>query len=837
MPAIETQHDEDPSLPVLATKRVPEPVKFPFTAYSHAHDLLAVVTERSEVSIFRIVSGQLAFAIRRGKDSEVHVTALAWKADGGCLGVGWSDGTYEIYDGGSGRSVHTTYINGSESEDSDEWSLYLSSHGRGKASASSETARKAQGRADIFGWMGHEVGSKRVRRDVSEDFTTDDWYDDADQEILDGTGTKTNGTGMMDLPRAIATLDVTKVLPRLAAVPVANTVAHLPFRPGPDGIKYATQAATDAVFDTLKEPDPSLVESLIVAHDDGTVEVLVDETVKIGSLKIQGRPTMHAAHPNSPSHVVLNRAEGESFQLSYIDLPLSTFSGAVLHVIASNTKRIQSQLDYITYTLRCIEHDYKSGVELPKRYIDLLEEPSEMDANPDPVFNLYHLAMTGTGSKHLLEWLTDMVKDTGLKRWEPNVNAMYLNMSNHILINLIPALDRLTVAITTLRGYARLYDGSSKFDVPPQLFSNILEHVDSLRLVAQRMQLIIMTEAVHFRAFIKWLRMQLDIAIAGPGSQSALETEEREVPGMNYALIMGYIKDTLKKSDLAVHILNRPGMEGPFDMKKMYAISQVKDMGYERSKEALLRLETLKDKGEFTMKDVEDPWALLNIPALAAVLVGSVRIALQRITEWQSRMLVPPTNIPFNIEKDTTIADMIHVPIPGRENEIESTETQLLALNPSTPNQLEIISLTRTPTTSTNVNLRRTSNNAPPPAPKQTSSQHNFPPGTILDAKWIPHESSTFLSLFRNSEGDNANQVSVIRHRILANQLSSEVLHLFPVAFKAEKLLIGGRKGKVLCVVFGNRGREWRVLDLEAARSQSRGGEQDEELMEMEEQF
>lgn len=856
MPASGTgRQDEVPSLPVLATKRLPESIRFPFTAYSHAHDLLAVVTQRTEVTVFRIVSSQVAFTIKRGKDSEADVTAVAWKADGGCLGVGWSDGSFEIYDGGSGRSLHTTHIKGGESDDVHEWRLYFPSQGRdvrGKEMAAPRSARKAHGTVGCFGWMGHAVGSRKMAMNgngvgngvgngngndngngngngngvgVGDDFTTDDWwYDEADEDG-NGNGTKSSASGAMDLPRAIATLDITKVLPRLAAVPVSQTT----FRPGPEGIKYATQATTDAVFDAQKEPDPDRVESLIVAQDDGTVDVLVDETVKIGSLSIRGAPVMHAAHPDSPSHVVLSQAaEGSGAQLIFIDLPLATFSGTVLHVIASNTKRIQSQLDYITYTLRCIEHDYNSGVELPNRYLGLLVEELENDDNRDPIFHFYHLAMTGTFNSYLLEWLKDVVRDTGLKRWELNVNTMYTNMSNHIFINLLPALDRITVAITTLRGYARLHDGSSKFDVPPQLFGNILEHVDSLRLVAQRMQLIIMTEHKQFRAFIKWLRLQLNIAIAGPSSHGALETEDREVPGMDYALVLAYIKHTLLDSKVASHILSRPGTEGPLDLKNLEEhLPQFREMSYEHSKEALLRLETLKDGETLAMRDVEDPMILLNIPALASALASSVRVALQRITQWQSRMLVAPTTVLLNRREETTFTDMNHISIPGKGEEPSTTTTRLLALHTNEPNKLEIISLARSPSITNNRRLTSSSTILHSP-PALTAISHVFPDGTLISAKWIPHSPLAFLTLFRPSSGPYPHQVNIMKHTIISNGLCSETLHVFPVNFKAEEMTIGGRKGKVLCVVFGNGGREWRVLDLDARK----GKEMEESGME-----
>ncbi|SMR47338.1 unnamed protein product [Zymoseptoria tritici ST99CH_3D1] len=823
--------DDAPSLHVLATKRLSEPIKFPFTAYSHIHDLLAVVTNASEVQVFRIISGQIAFNVKRGAENAAEVTAVAWRGDGERLGVGWSDGTYEIYDGGTGRSVQMTTVADPNGDALEDWRLYAEAPPKdrfGRAVLPPKVTRKVHGKVESFGWMAHQVGSKKTN-----DVLTDDWEGGFDLDGLEAYGTSRENestalTALTALPRAIAGLDVTKVLPRLSAIPSAGIDS---WKIAPEGPKFVTQAATDSAFDTQKEATTNLVESLTVAQEDGTVQVLLDDTVKIGSLFIGGRPVMHAAHPQSPSHIYVTETEDMGLQLSFVDLPLSTFDSATLHVIASNTKRIQSYIDYVVFTLRCIENDYTTGTSTLAKVIALLpEELATSKDNTDVVFNFYHLALTGVFSAGLLEWMKEIVRDQNMKRWEPSISTMYTNLTDHLFVNLLPALDRFSIAVTTLRGYARLHDGSSKFDVSPLVFDIILENIDSLRLVAQRMLLIATTEHRQFRAWFKWFKLQYEVASSGPFSQSALETEQREMAGLDYSLILAYIKETFVESKLAMHILDRPELDPIFNMEKFKSNPVYRDMGYERTKEAMGKLQALRDGESLAMKDVHDPLALLNIPTLAAALVGNVRAALDRITDWQSRMLVKPTTIPLELPSGSVIADMTHFPTPQSPSgdydaqHDPSTTTLVLSTDPKSPSILDVLTLTRQPNTSTS-SPSPSRHSGHPANPAIIKTQHPFPSGTILSATFLPqpNPANIFITLFKTR--DPKDHVHLVRHQFTLSektggetQLLSETIHVFAPPeeskFRPERMLVGGRKGKEVCVVFGKGGREWRVLDL-----------------------
>lgn len=100
------------SLRALAKHRLPNPIKC--SSFSGFKDLLAIVHASWDVSVYRIISGQVAFTIKRRDDCEVK--CLDWRSDGAMLAVSWSDGTYCIYDGERGGIIGTGRVVSSDDD-------------------------------------------------------------------------------------------------------------------------------------------------------------------------------------------------------------------------------------------------------------------------------------------------------------------------------------------------------------------------------------------------------------------------------------------------------------------------------------------------------------------------------------------------------------------------------------------------------------------------------------------------------------------------------------------------------------------------------------------------
>lgn len=800
------------ALPVISEKHLAHGIASDLVAYCDPHDLIGIATDAHDVIVYRI-NGQVAFTVKR-KDSDVEVTALGWKQDGSVLGVGWSDGTYGLYSGENGRVMSLSSVRGSAQES--PWKLDLTPDFGGEDEEEDDGAVVTS-----FLWMRHQTGAaKRVTvADLAEEMgtlTTDDWYDRIDEvtlggQLADDKLATNNNASVKKLARSIATMDVTTVLPRLSAIPAHG------LRAGPEGSKFASQAATDVVFETTKDASTGDVDSLLVCSSDGSVRVLTDDTVLIGTCKVSPRPILQAAEPTSDFHTTLSQDQQDRLHANLIDLPLERLGSTLLHVIATNTKRIQNLLAYITHTIRCIQHDYTTGLQFPTRVMNNMQAELQEKQEGDLVTNLYHLAMTGHYTPTMHEWLTDIVKETNHKRWDQAVTAMYTHIQSHLFINLMPALDRLSIATTELRGQARFHEGRNKFEVSPDSFTKILDGIDSLRIVSQKMLLIIMAESRQFRAFSKWLRVMIDIGVAGPGTKGGNEVEEKENPNLDYPLLLQYIQHTMTRSKLARHIEGRPGFKGSCSSREEFLkMPEIMQMDYERTVEAVQKLDALKTDDELTMKEVQDADSLLNLSALAVYLSGNIRVALERITEWQSEMLSTPTATDLDPEPDDvsgphSVLDVQMTIVKDASHSKHSIARLLLASGESR-GTCAIWPLWRPGTQLTEPN------SVDSPTVIEMNNEFADADTELLDAKFAGPDTS--ILLLRNGAGET----SVIPRSLLQQNGSmrtawtEEKRHVFPAqaGFKPEKLIVGGRQGKKVCVVFGNGGREWRALDLDS---------------------
>lgn len=762
-------------LPSFASKSSSAPINTDLSVLCSPHDLIAIVTADSDIVVYRL-NGQIAFTVKCKDPDELSVSAAQWKPDGSLLAIGWSDGSWGIHDGWSGKLVAEGRVVGSEG--GDEWKMDLEP-GWGIDDDEQEKVAIAG-----FGWESHDVPVSKARTDAfasKGELNTEGWADglkddeDYEDEAKDG-----NVSGRLaDLPRAITTLDISKILPRLSAIPSHG------LRSGPEGARFATQAATDGVFEVKKNDATDTVDVLMVYTNSGDVRVLLDDTVPIGSFNIDSSPLKHASHPCTGSRVLLSRTAEELLQFHTQDLPLASLGGPLLHVIARDTKRIQSTLAYITQVIRCITHDYTTELQFPTRLTNNINMTlSEADQpQGDLKYNLCHLAMTGQFTPIMLEWLTDIVKEPNHKRWDTATGGMYSRIQSHIFVNLMPALDRMSIAVCSLRGQAELHKDSVVFGVESSLFSNILEGIDALRLVAQRVQLVCIHEWQQFRAFSKWLRVQIEIGTAGPFSKSALETEEKEAMGIDHGLVLAYIKETMGHSKLNSYVQKLSELRGVIDRDDFFKHPLMQQTGYNATREAIKKTDgliTATGQGNAAL-------APLNLQAIAVSLTGHVRTVLDRITTWQSRMLPSPATyeLPDNFPSSSMVCDMRMMARDGSDLSVG-----VLAID--------------------NNNLYLRLEHAERDSITYSGEEDTL--CELLDAKFVSDKCCIFL---RKSREDGTLSLTVAL--LNGDSLSKEahIHHFDPEeSFRPETLLLGGRKGKEICVVFGDRGKAWKILDM-----------------------
>lgn len=275
-----------------------------------------------------------------------------------------------------------------------------------------------------FGWANHVAASIGTANGTEESIdlnpdilSPEDWDDDEDLEngLSGGGGTVNIRRTLLDLPRALGTIDVEDALPRLSAIP-----SHFPptqQKRVAEAARFATQSSVDAIF-TARTSHRDVLDVLLVCQGDGTLQVLLDETVDMGGSRVSHRPMMHASHRLRPVHAVLSEAQGQGdmpetsgLRLNFVTMPLALLGSPLLSVVSTKTRQLQNLLDYVVQIARCMQHDWTDGLRLPRQWIANINEELEEKHEGELVFNLMQLAMTGSFTPTMLEWLVDTIQE------------------------------------------------------------------------------------------------------------------------------------------------------------------------------------------------------------------------------------------------------------------------------------------------------------------------------------------------------------------------------------------------------------------------------------------
>ena len=427
-----------------------------------------------------------------------------------------------------------------------------------------------------------------------------------------------------DLPRQLASIDVEAVLPRLSPISArANAGGRYDM--------FASQSALDDYFDSAQRKDKLAADVMLIGHSDGLVRLIIDDILEVSLPQDDDRKALDSArehllytsHPQSPHHALLvasvdpadvgDATKGYNrLSLSLFDIPLLSSGGSHLHLIVSRTAQIRDLCNYISYSILCAKADWSTHTTLPSRFMENINETLEEKGEGTLEQNLFHLAMTGSFTPTMLEWLKDelaeRVRDTislptrveytdeskGHKRWDHAITTFHNDLSKLLQTNLLPALERAILVTTNLRGLATYYENSSQFDVSPTYFTSIISALSMLQLLVHEAIIILAEEQRQFRAFSKWLRHVIDLSAADPGSVSARDMAEREAGVLDYPRILAYLAGGLVDSKLQPIVFAQPPDDALSDFNQVdlvKAIHQARDGAAKRTE--LLSLHTL----------------------------------------------------------------------------------------------------------------------------------------------------------------------------------------------------------------------------------------------------
>ena len=130
--------------------------------------------------------------------------------------------------------------------------------------------------------------------------------------------------------------------------------------------------------------------------------------------------------------------------------------------------------------------------------------------------------------------------------------------------NLLPALEKLNVLVSRLRGLSRFQLSNANLGLSTVEFDNVLDTVNCLQLMAHQILITSGSELRQFLAFSAWLRDAIDVQAS---DASVAESAEKDID-VDYANTLDYIQGAMTQSQLFsfFNLESRAEEKNPWDL-------------------------------------------------------------------------------------------------------------------------------------------------------------------------------------------------------------------------------------------------------------------------------
>ncbi|KAM3468711.1 hypothetical protein MY5147_007656 [Beauveria neobassiana] len=437
-----------------------------------------------------------------------------WKPDGQFLAVGWSDGAVRIMGLENNKAVHQMQL------------------------CNDDAAKITH-----IAWATSNI-TKRLGKKVSG----------SGEQLLDELDFG-HGSGILDLPQELTFLEVDTALPKISPLPTASAGS------GDDATVFTLRTGIEFLFQTPKRSEYDQVNVMVVGTSDGQLHLSIYDSFVIGIFPppslgalLAPRLVYHAACPTVSTQALFmadDTTNPAELHIVPMDLPFISSSPINLSLLASKLTTLQTLLRYLKQTQLHMLIEWKNARELPTRFLRSIQsELAESQSGPkNIVAALYHTAVMGHAHEPLREWLVDSLAERGHKRWDKAVTSGLEGLRNLVHENLLPGLERCSIILSRLRGFAQFYDTRDDIGFSTMQISRVLDIVSCLSLVGHKVLLHTMDELEHFAAFSGWLRFQIDRLASPSAAATADELTEKEAT-MDTSRVLTYIERYLTGSPL-----------------------------------------------------------------------------------------------------------------------------------------------------------------------------------------------------------------------------------------------------------------------------------------------
>ena len=238
-----------------------------------------------------------------------------------------------------------------------------------------------------------------------------------------------------DLPLDLAFLDVEAMLPKLSTlapggaeyekIPSAAIVPWL-IKACRDDV-FTSRSSLDTIFQPPSKSSNEAADILIVGFEDGTIHLSVYDFFEIGSFNLRlawqsfynCKLLNHCSHPLSTTHAMLVANDSSTQAGLYfvpLDLRLISNAGRYLSLLASKATQLHNILRYMQQVQKQMYNEFKSSQDLPRRFMQNIEEPLQENLDCTWIQAAYHLVVTGNCYPQVKEWIVDELGERVCRR-------------------------------------------------------------------------------------------------------------------------------------------------------------------------------------------------------------------------------------------------------------------------------------------------------------------------------------------------------------------------------------------------------------------------------------
>jgi anaphase-promoting complex subunit 4 len=279
----------------------------------------------------------------------------------------------------------------------------------------------------------------------------------------------------------------------------------------------------------------------------------------------------HVAHPLSSTHalIVQTQTKKNDDRIHVIALDLNFIpqtSPYYLPTLATKSTQLLNLLRYLTQISAHVSIELRGAFDLPGKFIRNINQTlaQSADGPVDFVTAAYQLVVTGDCSDELREWMIDEVGERNLKRWEKASNLGMENIRRLVHECLLPALERCQVVLSRLGGLSRFTKSAQVLGLDTQSLSRVMDTVECLNLLGHYLLKTVGKEMKQFTAFMKWLRLEVEIQglekenAGGLGSERLDEMCMRR-DDLDARTVLDYIQDVMSNSGMTAFV--RPSVD------------------------------------------------------------------------------------------------------------------------------------------------------------------------------------------------------------------------------------------------------------------------------------